>query len=132
MLIIDKKIPFSFSFQFFSVPLHPQTKGSTKLGALAQLVEHRTENPCVPGSIPGGTTPPFITSPAKVFGLSGAFFMHISLQNNLGSADFFATSAFCIMKRTLKCLAISANTLNFATSVSRQSTVIAKESTTKL
>ena len=29
-------------------------------GALAQLVEHRTENPCVPGSIPGGTTPPFI------------------------------------------------------------------------
>ena len=28
----------------------------TKNGALAQLVEHRTENPCVPGSIPGGTT----------------------------------------------------------------------------
>ena len=25
-------------------------------GALAQLVEQRTENPCVPGSIPGGTT----------------------------------------------------------------------------
>ncbi len=25
-------------------------------GALAQLVEHRTENPGVPGSIPGGTT----------------------------------------------------------------------------
>ncbi len=25
-------------------------------GAIAQLVEHRTENPCVPGSIPGGTT----------------------------------------------------------------------------
>jgi len=24
------------------------------------LVEQRTENPCVPGSIPGGTTPPFI------------------------------------------------------------------------
>ena len=33
------------------LPLHPQ-----KDGALAQLVEHRTENPCVPGSIPGGTT----------------------------------------------------------------------------
>ena len=30
-------------------------------GALAQLVEHRTENPCVPGSILGGTTPPFIS-----------------------------------------------------------------------
>ena len=28
-------------------------------GALAQLVEHRTENPCVPGSIPGGTTSSF-------------------------------------------------------------------------
>ena len=25
-------------------------------GTLAQLVEHRTENPGVPGSIPGGTT----------------------------------------------------------------------------
>ena len=25
-------------------------------GAIAQLVEQRTENPCVPGSIPGGTT----------------------------------------------------------------------------
>jgi hypothetical protein len=37
--------------------LHPQTKK----GAIAQLVEQRTENPCVPGSIPGGTTPPFIS-----------------------------------------------------------------------
>ncbi len=27
-----------------------------KVGAIAQLVEHRTENPGVPGSIPGGTT----------------------------------------------------------------------------
>ena len=25
-------------------------------GAIAQLVEQRTENPCVTGSIPGGTT----------------------------------------------------------------------------
>ena len=33
-------------------------KGSlpNKNGTLAQLVEQRTENPCVPGSIPGGTT----------------------------------------------------------------------------
>ena len=29
-----------------------------KVGALAQLVEQWTENPCVPGSIPGGTTKP--------------------------------------------------------------------------
>ena len=26
------------------------------LGAIAQLVEQRTENPCVPGSNPGSTT----------------------------------------------------------------------------
>ena len=32
--------------------MHPQTEK----GAIAQLVEQRTENPCVPGSIPGGTT----------------------------------------------------------------------------
>ncbi len=30
----------------------------TKAGTLAQMVEQRTENPCVPGSIPGGTTTP--------------------------------------------------------------------------
>ena len=43
------------------------------------MVEHRTENPCVPGSIPGGTTPPFI-GPAKDFGLSGVFFYHYYLK----------------------------------------------------
>ena len=37
------------------------TRNQDKDGAIAQLVEQRTENPCVPGSIPGGTTPPFIT-----------------------------------------------------------------------
>ena len=31
-------------------------KGFGKVGTIAQLVEHRTENPGVPGSIPGGTT----------------------------------------------------------------------------
>ena len=31
-------------------------------GTLAQLVEHRTENPGVPGSIPGGTTQKASTS----------------------------------------------------------------------
>ena len=35
----------------------PLAESDTKhLGAIAQLVEQRTENPCVPGSIPGGTT----------------------------------------------------------------------------
>ena len=46
--------------------LHPQSTSNTRLtkapkGTLAQLVEQRTENPCVPGSIPGGTT----TKPAQ-------------------------------------------------------------------
>ena len=43
------------------VPLQPQTRNKPRKhenldGAIAQLVEQRTENPCVPGSIPGGTT----------------------------------------------------------------------------
>ena len=33
--------------------MHSQSRDD---GAIAQLVEQRTENPCVPGSIPGGTT----------------------------------------------------------------------------
>ena len=32
------------------------TRKRKRDGAIAQLVEHRTENPCVPGSNPGGTT----------------------------------------------------------------------------
>ena len=35
----------------YSLPLQSQ-----KAGAIAQLVEQRTENPCVPSSILGGTT----------------------------------------------------------------------------
>ena len=48
---------FSFKniwwFQKNILSLQPQTRNN---GAIAQLVEQRTENPCVPGSIPGGTT----------------------------------------------------------------------------
>ena len=32
------------------------TRNLSNVGAIAQSVEQRTENPCVPGSIPGGTT----------------------------------------------------------------------------
>lgn len=43
-----------------NIYLHPLERYRSflvfKLGTLAQLVEQRTENPCVPGSIPGGTT----------------------------------------------------------------------------
>ena len=34
----------------------PQKDKNTYDGVIAQLVEQRTENPCVPGSIPGDTT----------------------------------------------------------------------------
>ncbi|MDQ5928357.1 MAG: hypothetical protein QG594_131 [Bacteroidota bacterium] len=36
-------------------------------GTLAQMVEQWTENPCVPGSIPGGTTKPTLMSGFFVF-----------------------------------------------------------------
>ena len=38
-----------------------------KDGAIAQLVEQRTENPCVPGSIPGGTTEKRVTKSDSLF-----------------------------------------------------------------
>ena len=40
----------------FAIPIERQGTKLKKTGAIAQLVEQRTENPCVPGSIPGGTT----------------------------------------------------------------------------
>ena len=50
---MQKKCRKNLVVKFKCVPLHSQT---SKQGAIAQLVEQRTENPCVPGSIPGGTT----------------------------------------------------------------------------
>ena len=76
---------------------------ATEIGALAQLVEHRTENPCVPGSIPGGTTPPFIMNPAKDLGLERGFrilLSHAKVGEN-GIKRFLrcdeSTSDFCQM-----------------------------------
>jgi hypothetical protein len=40
-------------------------------GAIAQLVEQRTENPCVPGSIPGGTTKNPVQQLHRVFAFTG-------------------------------------------------------------
>ena len=40
----------------FAIPNEKNASSNRKNGAIAQLVEQRTENPCVPGSIPGGTT----------------------------------------------------------------------------
>ena len=41
--------------QRYCTPIFALAKSNND-GAIAQLVEQRTENPCVPGSIPGGTT----------------------------------------------------------------------------
>ena len=40
----------------FAPVIETTTVTRHRKGAIAQLVEQRTENPCVPGSIPGGTT----------------------------------------------------------------------------
>ena len=47
-------------FKINFIHLHSQSSD----GAIAQSVEQKTENPCVPGSIPGGTT---IKNPWKIF-----------------------------------------------------------------
>ena len=54
LVFLQKNQQNIWSVQKKAVPLHPLS--SRKRGAIAQLVEQRTENPCVPGSIPGGTT----------------------------------------------------------------------------
>ena len=42
---------------FLAIPKNKLSlQSQNRTGAIAQLVEQRTENPCVPGSIPGGTT----------------------------------------------------------------------------
>ena len=46
------------------------------LGAIAQLVEQRTENPCVTGSIPVGTT---LNKRPRKFYACGVFFLVVAL-----------------------------------------------------
>jgi hypothetical protein len=48
----ERKVKKYFAFQKKKLHLQSQTGD----GALAQSVEQRTENPCVAGSIPAGTT----------------------------------------------------------------------------
>ena len=50
------KNAFFFIFVCAIVKMNIYLQPLYSTGALAQLVEQRTENPCVPGSIPGGTT----------------------------------------------------------------------------
>lgn len=52
MKFLVKKVAENFGKKKKGITFAPQNAN----GAIAQLVEHRTENPCVPGSNPGGTT----------------------------------------------------------------------------
>ena len=54
--IFTKKFGGKEKMSTFAIPNENNTFEKQKSGAIAQLVEQRTENPCVPGSIPGGTT----------------------------------------------------------------------------
>ena len=53
---VAKKFGSNKKMPTFAIPNENNAFEITKNGAIAQLVEQRTENPCVPGSIPGGTT----------------------------------------------------------------------------
>ena len=56
------------TIRYLVITLHSQTSNN---GAIAQLVEQRTENPCVTGSIPVGTTIHFRFSSEVDFLLDG-------------------------------------------------------------
>ena len=58
-----------------ALPLQTQLRNN---GTIAQLVEQRTENPCVPGSIPGGTT---LQKEVYYFQSSKPFFLYIPLKS---------------------------------------------------
>ena len=59
-------------YKIKSLPLQRKNKG-----AIAQLVEQRTENPCVPGSIPGGTTEK--TPKSLIISSLGVFLLFLDL-----------------------------------------------------
>ena len=61
-------------------------------GAIAQSVEQRTENPCVPGSNPGGTTSKSLSEMKGFFGLN----LFIAGELHL---VFISNSQFCFMQK---------------------------------
>ena len=74
------------SQKYLDIHLAEQNKKHTfalanQQGAIAQLVEQRTENPCVPGSIPGGTTEERVTSKRS----DSLFLLIEQRQANLGA-----------------------------------------------
>ena len=93
--------------------LHPPTAGT-----LAQLVEQRTENPCVPGSIPGGTTNKKVKTLSfneldRVFSLVvnrvvntlqlSSFFLRLFF-NSIRSKDFFFVETVCPRIKRQNCI----------------------------
>ena len=69
-----------------------------KEGALAQVVEQWTENPCVLGSTPRGTTPPFILPgfPVMEFGLFLCLVMNLHLLFHRISLSLYCISLFIL------------------------------------
>ena len=55
MQLFGGKLIF-FEKKFAKSEIKPTFAPANTIGAIAQLVEQRTENPCVPSSILGGTT----------------------------------------------------------------------------
>ncbi len=85
------------------------TRKTEMQGAIAQLVEQRTENPCVPGSIPGGTTQ-----------ISQASFS--TLDFNLKSRVFYAHKSAC---RCFRAARVSADAAAARASlIAHQSTLV--------
>ncbi len=57
-------------------------------GVIAQLVEQRTENPCVPGSIPGDTTQKALQKcRAFLFVYSLYYSLHYATYGNIPKAE---------------------------------------------
>ena len=86
------KTLFSAFLSFFSSKICMVQKNNVPLqrkntdGAIAQLVEQRTENPCVPGSIPGGTTKSESCIPQLSFAFSSLlilFYIYVLRKNQL-------------------------------------------------
>ena len=66
----EKKHKKNFIKSKKELHLHSQNNDSSRVlrkGTIAQLVEQRTENPCVAGSNPAGTTKSFVCSKLLLF-----------------------------------------------------------------
>ncbi len=97
-MYIKKKQYFCTRFRPKSIFYAPSGGGQfprlagTLPGAIAQLVEQRTENPCVPSSILGGTT-------KKTFTSVGVFLFYVKkLCKNLHICNFCSIFALEMKK----------------------------------